>query len=444
LRTSVAVKKSPKTKKYAGFADVAGSTTARAFVMPVSAVAVLWSSSLVTQQKGLEGFALFSIFVALPYMVPVSDFGISVSVTETLSKYGLQSPEFRSVWLRTILILSTIAAITVAIATILALTGSWSFILGLPASSDTELTGVAMMVIMAMGIPLGAGQRVLLGLGRQTTATLLTSSSGAASLLLVWVTLQIPDAGYAALAVSYGVGPLLMQVVIFCLAVRITRSEPSGVTGSVERVRVSILRVAVPMAVLTIALPLTYQTDRVLLSHLATLSEVANYSFVSMYYVPLLSIITIGSQALWPMFMKTMENPRRLSRQFRRGDTMFGALGLFMMTGIIIVGPTLTRFISDGAGNPPIHLYIAFGIMLVMFGLNASSGMLLMDYGGRKIQAIGAVSMLAVKVPLSLFLIPLLGATGAVVATLIPMTICMIIPTRVGALIRLRKGTPNT
>lgn len=440
MRTSVAVEKSTKTKKYAGFSDVAGSTTARAFVMPISALAVLWSSSLVTQQKGLEGFALFSIFVALPYMVPVSDFGISVAVTETLSKYGLQSPEFRSVWVRTILILSAISVITVAAATILALTGSWSVILGLPASRDTELTGLAMMVIMAIGIPLGAGQRVLLGLGRQTTATVLTSSAGAVSLLLVWTALKIPDSGYAALAVAYGFGPLLMQVAIFCLAVRSVRRERADDTDSVDRFRVSILRVALPMAVLTIALPLTYQTDRVLLSHSASLVEVANYSFVSMYYVPLLSIITIGSQALWPLFMKTMENPRRLRRQFRRADTMFGALGLSMMAGIIIVGPTVTRFVSDGAGNPPIQLYVAFGIMLVMFGLNASSGMLLMDYRGRKIQAIGAVSMLAIKVPLSFFLIPVLGATGAVVATLIPMTICMIVPTRVGALMRVRKG----
>lgn len=425
-----------------GLRDVAGSTVARAMVMPVSALAVLWSSSLVTQQKGVEGFALFSIFVALPYMVPVSDFGISVSVTDTLAKKGLNSPEFRFVWRRTLLLLTGISILTVAVSCYLALHQKWAIVLGLPPNSDTEIAGLAMMAIMAAGIPLGAGQRVLLGQNRQTLSTLLTSSSGIVSLAAVWVALTLPSTGYTQLAVAYGLGPLLMQVVIFIVAARSLRAAtrpnvPSG--PPVERVK--ILRVAAPMALLTIALPLTYQSDRVLLSHFSDILEVAKYSFVSMYYVPLLSIVTVGSQALWPMFMKTVSTPRRLDRQFRKADKLFAGLGLLMMVGLVAVGPAMTAIVSAGKGNAPLDLYVVFGVMLLLFGLNATPGMLLMDHKGRIIQAAGAVIMLICKIPLSILLIPLMGATGAVIATLIPMTLCMIIPTRVFALIRLKKGS---
>lgn len=422
------------------FSDVAGSTAARALVMPISAAAVLFSSSLVTQERGVEGFALFSIFVALPYMVPISDFGISVSITDTLATKGVDSPEFRFVWRRTLLILCLIAVLTITVAILLALGGYWSPILGLPASVDTELAGVTMMIIMALGIPLGVGQRVLLGLGKQTLSTLLTSSSGCISLVFVWLCISLEPTGYAALSAAYGAGPLLMQLVVFMMAVKTARQGRSRNGTRPEQARVKVMQLALPMAILTIALPLTYQTDRVLLAHSADLLQVADYSYVSMYYMPLLSIITVGSQALWPLFLKLANNPRRLKRQYRKADKLFFSLATLMMIGLICVGPAATQIVSGGQGSPPMILYIVFGLMLVAFGLNASSGMLLMDHQGRKIQALGAVALVSVKIPLSLMLIPLLGATGAVLATFCPLIVCMIVPTRIVALIRIKKG----
>lgn len=422
-----------------GFADVAGSTAARAIFMPISAIAVLVSSTLITNDRGVEGFALFSIFISLPYMVPVSDFGISISITDTLAKKGKHSPEFRFVWRRTIFILTSISALTVMAATLLALGGHWSSILGLPESSDTELAGVAMMTIMALGIPLGAGQRVLLGLGKQTQSTVLTSTAGCISLVLVWICLSLDPVGYASLAAAYGAGPLLMQITVFLIAAKNLGKRPWVKSSGQTSVKVKVLRLALPMAFLTVALPLTYQTDRVLLAHFSDLVQVAEYSYVSMYYMPLLSIITVGSQALWPLFMRNLDNPRRLERQYRKADMLFLSLAGAMMVGLIAVGPILTRLVTNGTTSPSYTLYVSFGLMLVLFGFNASSGMLLMDHTGRKIQALGAVLMLAIKLPLSIFLIPILGATGSVAATLLPLTLCMIIPTRVVATKRIKR-----
>lgn len=408
--------------------------------MPISALAVLLSSSLITHQRGVEGFALFSIFTALPYMIPISDFGISVSVTDTIAAHGARSPEFRQVWKRTMLILSGVAGATISLAAVVALLGGWRVLLGLPATADTELAGFLMMVLMALGIPLGAGQRALLGLGMQTKATILTSMSGCVSLLLVLLVLAVPGSGYALLSVAYGAGPLLMQMAIFAVAVRKLRVNAIPAYPAHTRTSVRILRVAVPMAILSLTLPLTYQTDRVLLAHFSDLVQVADYSFVSMYYVPLLSVITIGSQALWPLFIKTLAVPRRLQRQFIKADRMFSGLGLIMMVGLILAGPPLTLIVSGGEGDPPIELFVTFGVLLFLFGCNATPGMLLMDHAGRKVQALGAVVMLGIKVPLSIALIPVLGATGSVLATLIPMSVCMILPTRIIALKRIRKG----
>jgi O-antigen/teichoic acid export membrane protein len=423
-----------------GFKDVFGSTVARALTMPISAIAVLLSSSLITQSRGVEGFALFSIFIALPYMVPISDFGISVSVTDTIAAHGVGSPEFRYVWKRTLMILSAIAGGTIFLAAMLALMGGWRLVLGLPAGRDTELAGFLMMLVMALGIPLGAGQRALLGLGLQTKATVLNSLSGCVSLLLVSVVLAVPGAGYAGLAVAYGAGPLLMQTALFVIAIRNLRDKANANVPMKLHAPVKIFHVALPMAVLSLTLPLTYQTDRVLLAHSSDLVQVANYSFVSMYYVPLLSVITIGSQALWPLFIRNLSVPRRLHRQFLKADRMFSTLGIVMMLGLIFAGPPLTLIVSGGKGDPPTALFIAFGAMLFVFGSNATSGMLLMDHQGRKLQALGAVVMLAIKVPLSIALIPVLGATGTILATLIPMTLCMIVPTRIAAQKRIRKG----
>ncbi|MGN7252779.1 oligosaccharide flippase family protein [Arthrobacter sp. SAFR-014] len=394
---------------------------------------------MVTQSKGVEGFALFSIFVALPYMVPISDFGISVSITDTLAKNGPSSAEFRFVWKRTLILLVAIALVTGVIAAVLALSNQWGNILGLPHDDTADVAGLAMMLIMALGIPLGAGQRVMLGLGRQTTATLLGSSSGCISLAMVWLTLSFSTPDYAVLAVAYGLGPLLTQTAIFVIAVR-SLKEKWRVSEHADQARpVRILKMALPMAILTVALPLTYQTDRVLLTHFADLTQVADYSFVSMYYMPLLSIITIGSQALWPLYMRMRSSPRRLSREFKRADRVFSALGVVMMLGLVSVGPVVTRIVSDGKGDPPLALFIAFGVMILLFGSNASPGMLLMDHEGRRIQATGACLLLTSKIFLSTVFIPMFGATGAVIATLLPLGVCMIIPTRILATLRLRR-----
>ena len=72
-----------------------------------------------------------------------------------------------------------------------------------------------------------------------------------------------------------------------------------------------------PMLIQMIALPLAMQSNRLILSHVSSVDELATYSLASQMFNPIFSVSIAASMALWPVFARARSRGeyRRLAAQ---------------------------------------------------------------------------------------------------------------------------------
>ena len=424
------------------FHDVLGSFAARAALLPVAGAAAVLCSRRVVDIAGVRGFAIFSIFITLPGLFPVSDFGLGATLTDVVAKTGLRSPQTAATW-RAVLNRLRLAALAACVAgAVIALLGWWPSLLGLPGGSWIEAGGFATLALLGLSIPLGIGQRVQLGAGRQTRATVFLSSGSVLSLVLVVCCGVFGLKVAVGLAIAYLVGAQAPQAALFLLSRREIAHDVTPRRAAEDLAPSSLAATAWPMAIISIALPLAYQADRVILAHASNLVEVAKYSAGSTLYLPLLSVVLLGSQALWPLFLRLGGRADRLPTIYFRSFLISGTVGLALAVALIGFGKPLIAILSHGQIHVSSLFLLAFGGLLLMFALHAPSGMFLMDLSGRRIQAIGAVLLVVVKLPVGYLIAPSYGATGLVVTTLLCALAFMVIPALIVSLRRVRSQQP--
>lgn len=408
--------------------DSIRSLLVRGTLLPLSGVASVLAAKVVTVSVGISGYGAFALLIALPAVVPISDFGIAAAVTDVAAKFGTKSAQFQATLRRVLSLLVRLACLGGLAVLGVTAAGWWPTLLGLTNQRDASLGALAVCAGMLTSIPLAAYQRVLLGVGRQSVVVAVQTLGSVLSALLCGLGALLGATSFAAYAALFAAGPVLGNAFIALLALRYTRSSRTNPGWPrTEGSPVSIRRIALPMAIISIMFPLAYQSDRIMLSQLSSLKEVAAYSLGAMLYFPLISIVQAGGQALWPQFMReTLVSPEALRLAYNRALLLFAALGAGLGVSLLLVGPLIAQFVAGE--HPPLRLFAAFATLLFLFSISTPAGMLLMTDRGRVLQAIASMVLLGLKVAIGLLIIPLMGAMGSVVATIAALLVAYVIP----------------
>ena len=403
---------------------------ARAAMFPIIGIAGLVTSRLSLERLGSSGFAALSLIIGLPALVPISDFGLGAAVTDSAVRDGLSSAQFKAIWNRSLIFLVSTAALISGAATVTARLGVWSRVLALSPSSGINASIAWVLVFMALGIPLGLGQRVLLGSTGQKQATILTSGGALASLVFVGLAVAAGSRTILPLTLAIGGGPLAAELAVFMVARRrIHRASSSQPvddsrprTGQTRRLR----DIGLPMAILAVTLPLAYQSDRVVLSHVSGLHAVAVYSLVNVVYAPLFSVVATAGAVLWPMFMRIDHTERRFA--LVKALRVFTASGLVLGAALVGLGPFVAKLVGAHSLTAGLGVYWSFALLLLVFAVHYPSGMFLMDPAGLRYQAIGSILMVLANIPLSIYLSTQLGAAGPPLGSALAIVFFMAAP----------------
>jgi O-antigen/teichoic acid export membrane protein len=194
------------------------------------------------------------------------------------------------------------------------------------------------------------------------------------------------------------------------------RSLFRSVGSNVHR---EIRHTALPMMLITVGLPVALQTDRLVLSHVSTRTELSHYAIVAMLYVPAWSIISSAGMSLWPKFAgmgRRTDEERVLS--YQRAFRVFAFAGGAGGVALVALGPIVTRQWAGSDGGRW-TLWCAFGILLWVQAAHLPGGMFLTQPSGLRFQAICVTTMCVVNVPVSVALAQPFGAVGPVLASAI-------------------------
>jgi len=403
----------------------------RAATLPVAAAAGMLAARVTVSTLGVDGYALFALVVGIAALNPIGDLGVGAAVTDAVARrHELEADAVQRVLRTSIRVLMVVSLAMTIAAWAMAALGSWSPILGIPPSREVEVAVATALTLFAAGLPLGLSNRVLLGAERNDIALAFQGGSGVLALLIVllaatthahlWAYVAAPSAGTAIAAAaawpmaSTAAGLSLPKV----LRSAAVRAHPGA----------RIAHLAGPMMVITASLPIAFQSDRLLLSHLSDLGQVAIYSVGAQLYAPLFGLIGAAAMSLWPMFARRRAHQPVLRHELIRLSAVFTLVGVLLAFALVAAGPWVAQFVSKGKIEVGYGVFVAFGLLLIVHASWFPTGMLLMDRDGLRFQAVASVVMVVINLPVSAVLAYHVGAAGPILGSAVAVVIAMWVP----------------
>jgi O-antigen/teichoic acid export membrane protein len=406
---------------WAGIGRSAGS---RLVVLPVSALLGIVLTRLVIDEYGSDAFAQYGLLVGIGALLPFADLGMSAAVMNAVgaSEDPAHDDGVYRVIVSAVRVLLCSAAVLAALSVALLVFGWWPTLLG-PGLLDGSgpMVATTCLLLIAAAMPVGIGQRVLTGLGRNHVSILVLGAQTPVVLAVVFILVRSDvDAGPAIAVVAYA-ATFVLSVLLTFIAARELRPLLWRALRGALRVRsvrgAAVMNVAWPMLVQMIALPLAMQTDRLILSHRAGADVLAEYNLASQMFTPIWAVISAGGITLWPAFARARAQGQTLSPGSMAWA--FGAAAALMAGGVALVSPWLADLASGGAITLSWGLVAAFGLLMSLQGLKYPLGMAMTDVAGLRRQALMVVLMLPANLGLSWWLAGELGAAGPVIGSAI-------------------------
>lgn len=420
--TEAAEKK--KQPRLGSWHDMARSGGVKFVALGVSAVLGIIITRVIITNYGTEVFAQYGLLVGLGALIQVNALGVGAPLVNTVavSDDPGHDEHLRRVILSSLRVLTLAALVLIAVVGLMTAMGWWGPLLGdslLPGSGP--IAAALCMLLWALGMPVGIGQRLLAGLGKNHLTIAISGLQSPLVLLVLALSLLVgADSGAFIAVVSYA-ATLIIALICLVIAARMIRPTLTTAIRQIPWRRkfrgAKILDQAGPMTVIMIALPIAMQTDRIVLSHVAEPSQLAQYNLASQMYNPIFALVSAAGFTLWPRFAAARaknkdESPLQLS-------LVFGAIGAILAIGVSVISPLLAQFASGGEIQLGLLLISGFSVLMIIQALQYPMGMYLTDKKGLRFQAFMVTLLLPVNLALSWILASSLGAAGPVIGSLI-------------------------
>lgn len=410
------------------------SAVVRVLTLPLTATATFGTTALVIGYAGPSGFAAVMVIATLAQLVPYTDLGIGAGVMNAVSSAepGTTDRQRAVASAVRVLLLSAVAVAAVAIA--IALTVGWPGLLGLDQSGLDHLdeATLATIILIALSIPLGLGQRVLTALLRNPTVVALSALTpivalGATYLVVVF---GLPP---ALLALAPPIGSLISAFIATILATRAIDFRFS----SVFRVRTfryaGLLSTGIWFLLVSMSSAFTFQWGRVILANRTLLDVVADYSIVMQMYSPIWSVFIVSGTALWPIFSRLRSEGVSARRLRWRMSILFAGAGLVATAFLVLLGPWVASLLSRGTVVPELVVFAACGIQITVQAFQYVIGMFLTSKEGLRFQAFWGAPMAATVLIGVWMLAPTFGAATPFACAAISQLLFRVIPNVVRA-----------
>ena len=412
--------------------SVGRTAAAKVVAMGVAGVFGLLNTRLVISHFGTDAYAQYGLLASFPTLMPFTDLGVGAVVINAIASSA--DPARDAVLRRTI---TTAMRAMVASALVVASAGVVVQLLGLwPALVGAKLLpggGAAVtwcLLIYAAALPLAIGQRIVVGLGRSAVQVLASAVvSPVLTLMLVLAIAARVEDGNAVPVYSY-LSNTLLSIICCLVAWRATGPLLRGAVRDVPRLRsvrgVKVLDTAGPQLVQSLVLPIAFQTDRILLSHLGHSQALAQYNLASSLFGLLTQTVMVAGVAMWPQFAR-VRAAGRVESPFRPMAVFSGvALGLGAVMGLL--APWAARVLSDGAIALPAMLVAAYAAYVAVEAAKQPLGMYMTDPRGLRFQMLPVLVLVPMNFVISWALIAPMGAAGPIMGSLIAVVICQILP----------------
>lgn len=410
------------------FMKVVGkSLLARGVTFPITAISGLLTTSIVVASAGSAAYGAVSLISTLFLLLPYADLGLGAAVVN-----GVASTEHRGERKAYVISAFQFLLIPAMLVCLVGVSGaslfSWSNLLNVrgiePVQAD--LATAAAIVLFGISVPLGVGQRALTGLGKNHVSVAITVTTSLVALFST-VIAGLSNLPVGAFAVAQPLGLLATGLISFIVAAATLRMRPFEFLKASSISFRTLSAVAGPMLVMMIALALSMQSHRLLISYLGTPADLSEYSLLMQFYVPVWSIIFSGATALWPYFAR-INHTAGNKAPIRRALVVFAIIGFLAALSLVAFSRPIGNLITDGAIQLSTYTLIAGGILIFVQALQQVPGMYFMDISGLRFQVWCTLMLFVLSLGLGLWLTPVLGSAAPLIATASGVVLAQLVP----------------
>ncbi len=407
---------------------VVQSALARTLSFLPTAVATLLTSRLIIGHYGIAAFNSFALVVSLIALIPLNDLGVGAAVTSAFAQHGPRSRGAERVALTSarVLTVSTFALIAAAIG--IAAAHLWPTLLGNASGSNAYVA--AALAVFALSFLPGLGQRILLGVDRNHV-TVVVQSFFTPLILVASIGIILGGFSGSALMIVPPAALVVINLITLVMSIRVTRFEwlqvlrrlpdPHRYPGK------SIRAISGPMLLITLSVPLALQSDRIVLSHVASRQAVANYSVVVQIFAPVAALIAASAQPLWPIYAKA-RSEGRAGPGLGQVLLLFCGAATVLCALLVVVSNPVGVLIGNGRIHLGWLLPVAAGLAVLTQAAAYPVAMKLMDPAGVRFVAVCTGLALPLNVALSIGMGKWIGAAGPLLATFVVGVFVQTIP----------------
>jgi O-antigen/teichoic acid export membrane protein len=257
----------------------------------------------------------------------------------------------------------------------------------------------------------------------------LLSMSSAVFALLITLALRLLDVPGSWYVVSGTAGVLIGNCIATAVALRVSGlgwsafAEPGA-----EHAKSKLFQGTLWMFIVSIAIPLGYQSQRLVLSHVSTSAELSRYALMAQVQGLAWMVFSTAGMALWPIFVKRRPDRRATIQLWLRSAAAFGVLSSLVGLGIILLGPWATAVLSRGEVVASRGLAVAFAALLIVQCVCLPAGVMLTTPREARFQAIWITSMGLTSVALGVWWGRTWGGVGVAAAATSAVVVMLIVP----------------
>lgn len=411
---------------------VSRSAAVQIIVSGLSGLLGIFTSRLIISHYGVAAYGQYGLLTSLPTLMPFADLGIAVVIVNSIA--GSSDPQSDPVVRRTItsafrvLLISALTIVTMSL--VIQWAGWWPLILGAGLLPGGDMVAMACLMIFGLGLPLGIGARILVGLGRNPLQAAVQGLNAPIIFFCVLGLTASSAPGGNLVATASFLASAACSALGLVIASRLIHPQIGEALKDVVRLRavpnVKVLDTAWPMVVQMISLPIAMQTGRLLLSHMGTSADLAQYNLASQLFGIALQSIATAGVAFWPYFAKARSE--RTTKSPMRPTAIFAVGGLVIGLAVCAILPFIVQLVAQGQIELSWTLVLAFLVFTVVQAAKYPAGMYMTDARGLRFQIIPILLMIPLNLTLIWWFIPIVGAAGPVVATSISVVVCQVLP----------------
>lgn len=310
---------------------------------------------------------------------------------------------------------------------------SWSAIFNVRNDIAKQEAGQAVAVFFicfALALPMTIVQRVQMALQRSFLSSLWQCLASTFGLIGVLIAIHY-KAGLPWLVLAFVGAPLVVAIFNSIVFFRYMQPEISPTRHAISKASaIQLVRRGGLFLILQLVAAVTFASDNLFIAQMLGASAVADFAVPERMFSFIGMILAMALSPLWPAYGEAIARGdiSWVRHTLRRSITISVSMAFMFSFSLVLLGPWIIELWVGKAVNLSMSLLIGLAIWKTIEAGASALAVFLNGAHVVRIQIIVSLTTMFLAIGMKILLIPIIGVSGSIWATIFAFTVCALLP----------------